>query len=187
MQKNSWIRTCAFLLGIVTLASGVSSSARADEPESAAPSTMPAREHDLVAILADAQKQYAASHTVDRAKDARIGMQERVIAFMRESQAAQDWVGTVQTRGTTAEGNAWIAIDIGGGATVMTWQNERDDLNYGTLLRQHAPLFAAARNAKIGQPVTFSGTILKSVLAKDEEMVTRPQFVARFSALKIAH
>jgi hypothetical protein len=55
------------------------------------------------------------------------------------------------------------------------------------MFRPHSPLFAAAKGAQIGQQVTFSGTVLKSMLAADDEMVNQPQFIVRFSALKIAH
>jgi len=104
---------------------------------------------------------------------------------MRQSQAAQDWTGTVKTRGTTPEGDAWISIEIANGVTVSTWQTEVEDLNANSLFKPRSPLFAAAKSAKIGQPVTFSGIILKSVLGKDEDMVQTPQFIARFSALKV--
>ncbi len=155
-----------------------------DAPMDGGPANMPSREHDLLGILEDAQKQFAASRS-GSAQDARVAMQIHVISFMRQSQAAQDWVGTVKSRGITPDGNAWISIAIGSGATVSTWQNERDDLNWATIFRPPSPLFAAAKAAQIGQQVRFSGTILKSVLASDDEMVDRPQFIARFSALKI--
>ena len=118
--------------------------------------------------------------------DARIDMQIRVISYMRQSQVATDWIGTVKSRGITPEGNAWVSIEIADGITVSTWQTERDDQDSATMFRPHAKLFAPAQAAKIAAPIIFSGTILKSVLASDDEMVTHPQFIARFSALKLA-
>jgi hypothetical protein len=113
-------------------------------------------------------------------------MQIRVIGYMRQSQVATDWIGTVKSRGLTPDGNAWITIEIGDGITVGTWTSERDDGDSATLFRPHAKLFAPAQAAKIGTTIIFSGTIIKSVLADDDEMVQRPRFIARFSALKPA-
>lgn len=146
---------------------------------------MPQRERDLIDILLDARKQYTTSHSTAPAQDARVAMQIRVISYMRQSQLATDWVGTVKSRGITPDGNAWITIEIADGITVSTWPTERDDGDSATLFRPHSKLFAPAQAAKIASPVIFSGTILKSVLADDDDMVLRPRFIARFNALKL--
>jgi len=163
----------------------VPKAGRADEAGAAATTAMPQREADLIAIMEDARKQLRTGHGASPAQDARMSMQIHVMSYMRQSQAAQDWTGTVKTRGTTPEGDAWISIEIANGVTVSTWQTEVEDLNANSLFKPRSPLFAAAKSAKIGQPVTFSGIILKSVLGKDEDMVQTPQFIARFSALKV--
>ncbi len=147
---------------------------------------MPQREHDLIEILTNARKQYTTSHSPTSAQDARIAMQIQVISYMRQSQLATDWVGTVKSRGITPEGDAWITIEIADGITVSTWTTVRDDGDSATMFRPHSKLFAPAQAAKIASPVVFSGTILKSILAEDEDMVLRPRFIARFSALKLA-
>jgi hypothetical protein len=156
-----------------------------DAPESGA-ANIPQREHELVDILMSARKAYQASHSLSPAKDARMDMQIRVISFMRQSQVANDWIGTVKSRGITPDGNAWISIELADGITVSTWQTERDDADSATMFRPHSKLFGPAQAAKIASPIIFSGTILKSVLASDEEMVMHPQFIARFTSLKPA-
>lgn len=176
-RPGLWILGAALALSPVALAD--------DFPADGA-SSQPAREHDLLAIIGDAQKQFKGNRSTTAAQDARMAMQINVISFMRQSQAVQDWVGIVKSRGITPDGNAWISIDIGDGAIMSTWQNERDDANWATMFRPHSPLFGAAKGAQIGQRVTFSGTVLKSALAADDEMVNQPQFIVRFSALKIA-
>jgi len=182
MQKSGWLLFWALLVAICAAPTAV----RADEAsDSGAAANMPQRERDLIDILTSARKSYQASHSPSPAKDARIDMQIRVISYMRQSQVATDWVGTVKSRGITADGNAWISIEIADGITVSTWQTERDDQDSSTLFRPHAKLFTAVQGAKIAAPVIFSGTILKSVLANDDEMVMHPQFIARFSSLKL--
>lgn len=157
-----------------------------DAPDTAISASMPQREKELVDILMSARKQYQTSHSTAPAQDARIAMQIRVISFMRQSQVASDWVGTVKTRGVTPDGNAWITIEIADGITVSTWTTERDDGDSATMFRPHSKLIGMAQAAKIASPIIFSGTILKSVLGEDDDMVLRPRFIARFSDLKIA-
>ena len=183
MRKNGGPILWVFLLAACVLPSFVF----ADEAHEAdLPSNMPQRERALVDIMLSARKQYTASHAQDAAADARMQMQIRVMTFMRESQLATDWIGTVKTRGLTADGRAWIAIEIADGIVITTWQSERDDFTYSTLLRPHTQTFAGSQNAKIGSPIIFSATILNSLLSNDDDMVLRPQFIARFTQLKPA-
>jgi hypothetical protein len=182
MRKSGWLVLSALLVALCA-APAIS---LADEAPESGPSNMPQRERDLVDILTSAQKAYKTSHSPSPAKDARMEMQIRVISFMRQSQVATDWVGTVKSRGITPDGSAWISIEIADGITVSTWQTERDDADSATMFRPHAKLFAPAQAAKIASPIIFSGTILKSVLANDDEMVMHPQFIARLTSLKPA-
>jgi hypothetical protein len=183
MRKSSWLPLCAFLLALCA----VPFPALADDaPDSGTVANMPQREHDLIDILMDARKQYKASHSASPAAETRVNMQIRVIGYMRQSQIATNWIGTVKSRGLTTNGNAWITIEIADGITIGTWENERDDGDSATLFRPHAKLFAPAQAAKLGTTIIFSGTIIKSVLASDDEMVQQPRFIARFSELKPA-
>ena len=174
-----------FLLALVLATGVIPVSARADESSGGAAATMPQRERDLIAIIDDARSQMATNHGPTPAQDARLAMQIKVMSYMRQSQNAQDWVGTVKTRGTTPEGDAWIVIEIAENITIATWQTERNDVNANTLFKPHSKLFQAVKSAKLGQPVIFSGLVLKSVLGQDDQMVLNPQFIARFSAIKV--
>ncbi len=182
MRKSSW-----FSLGAVVLALCISPSLvfADDAPDADIAANMPPRERALVDIMLGARKDFRSSHVTSAASDARVNMQIRVMSFMRESQVATDWIGTVKTRGLTAEGAAWITIAIADGVTISTWQTELDDQTNATLFLPHSKLFPTVQSAKIGAPVIFSGTILKSVLGSDDEMVLRPQFIARFNSVKL--
>lgn len=182
MRKIHWLSAGVLLLA---LGAGPLPAHADDAPDSGPAASAPQRERDLIGILMDARKQYQTAKTANPAQDARMAMQMNVISFMRQSQVADDWIGTVKTRGITAEGKAWITIEIADGITVSTWTSQRDDLDSGSLIRPNTPLFATAQQAKLGSKIIFSATILKSVLASDDDMVLRPQFIARFSALKI--
>ena len=151
--------------------------------ENAAPQ-MPERESQLIEIFAKARKQYDSGHAGVKSKDVRVGLQIQVIEFMEAGQDTKDWVGTVKTRGTSPEGDAWITIEIADGITVSTWQTHFFDQNQGTLIPNYSPLFERAHSLRIGQSVVFSGKIIESVTSNDEEMIVRPQLIARFTALK---
>jgi hypothetical protein len=186
MKKSAaailWAGLVATGIGILP----VNSPARADEPADAASANGPDRERDLIAILTDAQKALRTSRSASPAQDARIAMQVRVTDFMRKSQDVKDWVGTVKSHGLTPEGDAWITIEIAENITIGTWQSAADDRRADTLLRQHSALFKAVNGAKIGQSIIFSGRIVNSVLSDDDDMVTHPRFIGRFTALRIA-
>lgn len=181
-------KSCCLLLSALLIALfAIPVPAFADEAsESGMVANMPQRERELIDILIKARNDYKTSHSPSPAQEARIAMQIRVISYMRQSQLATDWIGTVKSRGITPEGEAWITIEIADGITVSTWTAAREDQESATMFRPHAKLFAAAQSAKIASPIIFSGTILKSVLANDEEMVLQPKFIARFSALRPA-
>lgn len=182
MRAIRWFFVSALLLALGAFPSQAFAD---DAPDSDAAASMPQRERDLIAILMDARKAYQTGKSANPAKDARMDMQLGVIGFMRQSQIADKWIGTVKTRGLTPEGNAWITIEIADGITISTWASQRDDIDSGTLIRPRTMLFPTAQQAKIGSTIVFSATILKSVLASDDEMVLRPQFIARFSALNL--
>jgi hypothetical protein len=182
MRTKNWISSFVVITLATVVTFGASLAARADDPPHAAASNLPESERDLLAIVAGAQKQAASGTT----RDARMGLQVSIISYMQKSRDFQDWVGTVASRGITPEGKAWISIDIGNGVTIATWRTEGDDEGYSSLVRPKTQLFGIMNTAMIAQPVTFSGYFLKSVLASDDDMVARPQFIVRFSALKVA-
>jgi hypothetical protein len=139
----------------------------------------PDREGALIGLVTSARAAYAAAS----AATARLDLQIQVTRFMREDPAIDGWRGTVVGRGLTAEGDAWIEIEIADGVTLATWQSRSDDRDAGTLIKRHFDMFPLVAGAPIGQRVVFSGVFVTSVLASDEEMVMRPRFVMRLSAL----
>ncbi len=175
MQKSILI---ALLMAVLAFGG----AARAQE--NAATANMPEREKAFIDMLIDVRNQYTSNHSVTAAQEARMGLQIRMMSFMRQSQVAQDWRGIVKSGGITPDGNAKLTIEIAPGITISTWSSDTEDRGVGTLFKPGAAIFDAAKQAKIGQPIVFSGTIIKSILASDEDMLMRPQFIARFNTLK---
>jgi hypothetical protein len=160
--------------------------ARAADAPASQQDAMPQRERDLIAILAAARKQYMAGPSATAAQNIRTGMQIDILAFMRKNSVAQDWVGTVKSQGITPESDGWISLEIADGITISTWKDEKEDSTAFTLFKPHSALLQASQSAKLGQRVTFSATFLRSLLASDDQMISQPEFIARFSALKVA-
>lgn len=155
-------------------------------PEEQALAAMPARQRELIDVLMTARKQYLKNRSAARTADVRIDMQLKVIDFMQKGQDFENWRGTVKTRGTTPEGDAWITIDIADGISITTWQKRGDDYIDLTLIRKFTAMHKTIDDAKIGQPVVFSGHVVSALLSSDEEMVMRPQLVARLTSLTVS-
>jgi len=145
----------------------------------------PQAETDFIGIFTAARKDYMASRSPTRAQDGRLQVQVRLLRYMQTSQKAQDWTGTVKSRGLTPEGDAWISIEVGDGITLSTWQSETDDGRSGTLILPGSKLFAIAQTAQIGQSIRFSGNFLTFLLAQDEDMILRPKLIMSFSDMNM--
>jgi hypothetical protein len=162
------------------------SAAEALREENAAAADLPQAEQALIEIFAAAAKEYAADRSGARTRDARLGVQVRVMETLRRNIPAQDWTGIVRSRGLTPDGDCWISIEIGGGITLSTWKTKDEDARARTLLKRDSSLFAAAQNAKVGQAIRFSGYFLLLMNAADEDMILHPQFIMVFTDLRAA-
>jgi hypothetical protein len=154
-----------------------------DIPPGAVSSSMPQDERDLLALFAAAGKDYAARHADMRAQDIRLGLQVHVIEALRRNSLAQGWTGIVESRGLTPEGDAWVSIRIGDAITLSTWKTKDEDATATTLFKPGSKLFAVAQNAKVGQPIKFSGYVLLYLNEPDEDMILRPNLIMFFTDL----
>jgi len=194
MRKSDPLR---LLILVCALGSGI---ARADPPapvpaaqpgdagdlRTQSDAFLPQREIDLIQIFTQARKRYVAGKAGTRARDVRMDMQVSVVDFMRNGQTASDWVGVVKGRGTDKDGSVWLTMEIAEGITVSTWLTQVTDTDQHTLIPPYSPLYDVAKKARIGARAVFSAQILGSALAGDDEMISRPQLIARFTALRVA-
>ncbi len=151
-------------------------------PQSA--SAMPARETELLGFFAQARKELAAARSDDAREAARIGLQIKIAAFMRQSQLAENWQGTVLNNGRTPEGDYWITIEIEPGATIFTPRNRQADREGLMLIKPWSPLAPVVKALQIGQPVTFTAKVFGLEVTDDRDTITHPQFYGQFTALK---
>ena len=83
-----------------------------------------------------------------------------------------------------------LRVDIGGGATVGTWDNALSDVVDNTLLDPNSPVFGQAQALHEGQKVRFSGRFVTSDTDCVEEMsltlsgsIKDPEFVLVFTSV----
>ncbi len=145
---------------------------------------LPPREADYIRIVTDARRQYLGARSVDGRRNARMAMQNAVHNFMGLSHNAQDWVGVFKDTKKNPLGTQSVEIEISPGVTVATWDNPASDASYFTLFQQTSPIGKLVSNLAIGDEVVFSANLIGAVISSDEEMVLRPQVIAKFSKLE---
>jgi hypothetical protein len=145
---------------------------------------LPPREADYIRIVEDARRQYLSARSVDGRKNARVEMQSAVHNFMGLAHNAEDWVGVFKNTKKNPLGTQSVEIEISPGVTISTWDNPASDTNYYTLFQQTSPMGKLASSLSIGDEVVFSANLIGAVVSSDEDMVLRPQVIAKFSKLE---
>jgi hypothetical protein len=145
---------------------------------------LPPREAEYIGIIQNTRRQYAAARSIDARRNTRMAMQSAVHNFMGLSHNAQDWVGVFKDSKKNSEGSRSLEIEIAPGVTIATWENPCVDAPYYTMITQFSALGQLIDGLQIGDDVTFSADLIGTVISSDDDMVSRPQIIARFSALK---
>ena len=150
----------------------------------------------------DAQMKFV--ETVEKARtaisDAETDLQESVALRSRDKalcailpkNKAINWTGVIGRVGANGEGKAYVLVDIADDMKVSTWNNALSDFNDDTLSPTTSKFFDNLVALKKGDPVTFSGTFLRSnnsCLTKknltDLFYGRDPDFLFRFSNISI--
>jgi hypothetical protein len=119
---------------------------------------------------------------------------ETVRYAMRNSHGRMtDWVGTIDSMGTTSDGLARVSIAIPcqTPTKIQTWSGALSDGRHMTLIQQDSPVYQALLEMKDGQAVRFSGEfitekqdgVMESSLGERGSM-TKPEFIFRFSLVE---
>jgi hypothetical protein len=165
-------------------------AAFAKSPQTAAPivtsakGPAPRRELDYLGLIEQARERYTAAHSVDARRYARLDMQIAVHDFMGLSHNAQDWIGIFKGSKQTHEGTVSLAVEIGPGVVIRTWDNTDLDTSYNTLMKPFTPVGKLAGGLQIGDTVMFSANLIGSVISTDDDMILRPQVIAQFQTLQ---
>jgi hypothetical protein len=147
-------------------------------------SAMPQSERDYIKVLQDARSRFESVHTAEARKDARVAMQVRLHELLGLNHEARDWTGRIRDVRTLADQQKAIEIEIEPEITVSTWQSPFFDGQYATLIGPRSPLYKKLEGAGVGAPVKFSAILIGGRVSSDEEMVERPQVIAKFTAIE---
>ena len=145
---------------------------------------LPQRDAEYIGIIQNTRRQYAAARSVDARRNTRMAMQSAVHNFMGLSHKAQDWVGVFKDSKMNPDGTQSLEIEIAPSVIIATWDNPASDTTYYTRIKQLSALGKLIDDLQIGDDVTFSADLIGTVVSTDDDMVARPQIIARFSALK---
>jgi hypothetical protein len=144
---------------------------------------LPQRETDYIKLIFRARRQYAAGRSVEARRDARMDMQIAVHQFMGLAHDARGWIGVFRSSTKKADGRESLAIEIAPGVTVGTWDNPGRDKGFATMVQPDSRLGKAIDGLAIGDTVVFSADLLGTMVGGDDDMIQRPQVVARFTAV----
>ena len=147
-------------------------------------------ESNLVAIVQKYTKLYSSASN-DMVKGGLRPERGREICNTLKGTQFSNWVGTVYSLGSNADGNGTVELDVGGGVYVQTWNTSFADIGYHTLIPHNSPLFSDAAALRKGQKIEFSGTLFSDNLDCFRETsltvdgaMREPEFLIRLSSVK---
>ena len=148
-------------------------------------------EANLVAIVQKYVNLYSSASN-DMVKGGLRPERGREICNTLRGTQASNWVGTVYSLGSNADGNGTAELDIGGGIYVQTLNNGFSDIGYHTLIPHDSQLFSDAAALHKGQKIEFSGTLFLDKLDCFKETsltvdgaMREPEFLIRLSSVKL--
>jgi hypothetical protein len=86
----------------------------------------------------------------------------QALGDLRLGMRVNDWTGSIRRMETTSEGHAAIAVTIGPGIELCTWNNALSDIGSETLIRHGSPLYNLLSQLEKGQKIRFSGFFFPS-------------------------
>ena len=145
----------------------------------------PRFERDYIKVLQDARTRFETAPTAEARNSTRIAMQIRLHELLGLNHEARDWTGRIRDVRTFADHRKSIIVEIEPNITVATWQNPFFDGQYATLINPDSPLYKTLEKAGVGAPVKFSAILIGGRVSDDEEMIERPEVVAKFITIEL--
>jgi hypothetical protein len=150
---------------------------------------MPGDQASLIAAVETARQQYA-SGANEMAQGAARPARAQAICKALHSRSVDGWIGRVTELSTNGEGKGVLSIKIGPDVSVKTWNNSLSDIGDNTLIEPSSPLFSAATQLRVGQLVTFGGTLFENKMDCVRESsltlagsIREPEFIFRFRSV----
>ena len=150
---------------------------------------MPGDQASLIAAVEAARQQYA-SGANEMAKGAARPARAQAICNVLHGRSVNGWIGRVAELTTNGEGKGVLSIEIGPEVSTKTWNNSLSDIGDHTLIEPSSALFNTATRLRVGQLVTFGGTLFadKTDCVRESSMtlagsIREPEFIFRFQSV----
>lgn len=145
----------------------------------------------LQTAVQDARRAYnRAEHEFARG-GARAARQSAICATVRPEETFTDWVATIHSLSSTAEGWGTLTVELPGRIWLSTNSSIALDRHYETLVDPQSALFDKLANMAAGDVVFVSGNFFssdtdcfKELSGAEATSMREPKFVARFSNVR---
>jgi hypothetical protein len=91
-----------------------------------------------------------------------------------------NWVGQLRTIGTSGDGKAWVTISLGPNLTFVTSNADIIDTEH-TLIPQSSAIYKKLESMKPGDPVKFSGRLMRPINLTEAGKMVDPRFLFAFT------
>lgn len=150
---------------------------------------MPAGQSAMIDVVEAARRQYAIGAN-EMAKGASRPFRAQALCSILPNRIVSGWIGRVINLNTNGDGKGVLAVEIGQGISVKTWNNSLSDISDKTLIEPTSTLFGVATQLTKGQFVRFSGEFFKSETDCVRESsvslsgsIEEPEFIFRFQSI----
>ena len=144
----------------------------------------------FVKAVSESIAAYRAAPNEMAAGATRFDRRNKVCTVLRVAEIS-NWVGKIRSLSSNGDGWGVLAIDIGGGVVLTTWNNAMSDVFDKTLLDPSSALFQTAAQMRKGQVVTFSGAFFPSETDCVKELsmtisgsMKNPEYLVRFTDIR---
>ncbi|EIN1958820.1 hypothetical protein LOI60_000638 [Salmonella enterica] len=148
----------------------------------------PDKEKSFISIVLSA-KQKSKDASNDMQKGGIKSDRDDAICNLLTSKTVKGWIGVVDDIDSNSDGLGVLSIKIAPDVFVQTSNNAISDIDYGTLIDPHSPVFKKASTLKKGDLVMFSGRFFAS---EDSDClgewsmtlngkIKKPEFVFKFT------
>jgi hypothetical protein len=153
---------------------------------------LPKAEIALVEAVQDCSRRFVTAGDAGKRSSLRAERAAALKGILSSQRAFKGWIGTLADLSTTADGHAFVRIDMPGTKiSVGTWGDPVSDKLDRTLIRPQSPLYRKLSDLGIGTLVSVSGRfvaasddyIAESSLNEAGAMKT-PTFIARFDDIR---
>jgi len=170
-------------------------SATPTNPTPRPSTTVPERQAALSGTVAKYYAQYKQMPNELKKSAVRTERGREISRIFKGATRADEWIGTIDSMGTTGEGRAYVVIKLlpdSSDVKIHTWNNSISDAFDSSLIPQGSDLFSKLSAFKEGDTVCFSGKFfesdgsdfIKATNMTEAGSMRSPEFLFKFSSIR---